>query len=964
MTAHATKQHQPFSRADVSAHPESHPRTTDALDATGYGSIHVLRHCPKTPPAGYVPFPREAIEGSVAERFEAQVVRNPAQIALRTPSSEWSYAELNASANRVAHGILSSGGKDRTPVAVLMDQDDPAIPSLLGVLKAGRPYVFLDPSDPPTRWESILNLTGADLLITTEHAAAQIKDHVNSCRLLSCEELNAGGNSRNPGFDVRPDHLAAIFFTSGSTGEPKGVARDHRQILQSTWFNTSTYFISPDDRHSLLYFPGFGASVFCIFDTLLNGATLCALNPRRVTPSDLVSWVRTERITYFSPPIGIWRNFLAAIPSGAPWPDLRQITLAGQSIYGSDVREFQSRFGSDTVLCFMLAMTEAGIVTHGYLDHTTEAGDGPIPPGYPVEDKEIAILDDAGRPVEPGQTGRIAITSAYISSGYWRDEARSRECFRQDAANPCRRTLLTSDRGRFRPDGCLEYFGREDSVVKVRGYRVDLSAVEAVLNSHPSVHGATVIAGQWHGHEPALAAYVVPRSEMPATLAELRAFVSGKLPAYMVPRHIQFLETMPLTSTGKINRRALPAPGRFRPELATPFIAPRNETEARIATIWSDLLELSNVGVKDDFFELGGDSLQAMRMAMAVEQILHRLVPSDFFHSPTIERLALMLAEESRDPHAGRGDADHLNSAHRAQAKLLSLRQGMKRVLSAGPTWRGLALPYRAGTRLQRTMVTQPVIKRYFSARLLLLKEWADKLGIAADVEELYTIGLLANTWKVWRTQALSRTDALGRWLNISDPNDYLRASSGSSAGVVLAVPHTGGLGLPVLKVCQRNGRETASVTNAPWLGENDGSDAWAHRQTKARSKMIWEAQQVLLRGGVAFIAADGLNGRQAVEVDFWGQRRPFQVGAAELAVATGAAFVPVYIRLDAEGRVQVDVAPELTADGATPQERITQLTRRYGEDYEARWPQFFASMIWKHLEYNLRPTPETARRF
>jgi len=309
MTAHATKQHQPFSRADVSAHPESHPRTTDALDATGYGSIHVLRHCPKTPPAGYVPFPREAIEGSVAERFEAQVVRNPAQIALRTPSSEWSYAELNASANRVAHGILSSGGKDRTPVAVLMDQDDPAIPSLLGVLKAGRPYVFLDPSDPPTRWESILNLTGADLLITTEHAAAQIKDHVNSCRLLSCEELNAGGNSRNPGFDVRPDHLAAIFFTSGSTGEPKGVARDHRQILQSTWFNTSTYFISPDDRHSLLYFPGFGASVFCIFDTLLNGATLCALNPRRVTPSDLVSWVRTERITYFSPQLASGETF-------------------------------------------------------------------------------------------------------------------------------------------------------------------------------------------------------------------------------------------------------------------------------------------------------------------------------------------------------------------------------------------------------------------------------------------------------------------------------------------------------------------------------------------------------------------------------------------------------------------------------------------------------------------------------
>jgi amino acid adenylation domain-containing protein len=922
----------------------------------------VLRHYPKTPPAGYVPFPREAIEGSLIERFEAQVERNPAQIALRTPSSQWSYAELNASANRVAHGILSSSGSDRTPVAVLMDQEGPSIPSLLGVLKTGRPYVFLDPNDPPTRWESILNLTGTDTLITTGHAAAQLKTRVNSCRLLVYEELDAAGDTRNPGLDVGPDHLAAIFFTSGSTGEPKGVPRDHRQILHAAWFNTSTYFISPKDRHSLLYFPGFGASVFCFFDMLLNGATICALNPRRMTPSDLVTWVRTERITIFSPPIGIWRNFVEAIPPGTSWPDLRQITLAGQSIYGSDVREFQSRFDTDTVLCFMLAMTEAGIVTHGYLDHSIDPGDGPIPPGYPVAGKDIAIVDDAGRPVAPGQRGRIAITSVYISSCYWRDEARTRQCFHQDTADPRRTTFLTGDRGRFLPDGCLEYFGREDSVVKVRGYRVDLGAVEAVLNSHPSVHGAAIVAGQWHGHEPALAAYVVPRAGMSPALTELRTFIAGKLPAYMVPRHIQFLEAMPLTPTGKINRRALPAPGRFRPELEAHYVAPRNETEARIAAIWSDLLDLGDVGVMDDFFELGGDSLQAMRMAMAVEQALHRPVPAEFFRSPTIDHLALMMADGARDPHADRVDAGHANPAQRAKAGSHSLRRGVKAVLSAGPVWREHALPYGVGIHLQRALVAQPAVRRHFSARLSLLREWADRLGIVADVQELGTIALLANTWKAWRAQALSHPDAIGRWLHISDPHGYLRGASGSSAGVVLATPHTGGLSLPVLAICRRNGLETASVMNAPWLGENDGSADWAQRQTRARSKMIWKAQQVLLRGGVACIAADGLNGRQSVEIDFWGSRRPFRVGAAELAVSTGAAFVPVYTELDAEGRVHVDVASGLTTDGAGPQERIEELTRRYGLEYAARWPRFFASMIWKHLEYNLRPTPETAR--
>lgn len=948
----------PPSSFEAGAHPGLHPCTTDTPDAAGYGIARVLRHYPKTPPSGYVPFPREAIEGSLTERFEAQVELNPAQVALRTPSGQWSYAELNASANRVAHGILSSNCSDRTPVAVLMDQEGPAIPSLLGVLKTGRPYVFLDPNDPPTRWESILNLSGTDTLITTRHAADKLKSRVNSCRLLAYEDLDAAGDARNPGLDVGPDHLAAIFFTSGSTGEPKGVPRDHRQILHAAWFNTSTYFISPGDRHSLLYFPGFGASVFCFFDMLLNGATVCALNPRRMTPSDLVTWVRTERITIFSPPIGIWRNFVEAIPPGASWPDLRQITLAGQSIYGSDVRDFQTYFGTDTVMCFMLAMTEAGIVTHCYLDHTSDAGDGPIPPGYPVAGKDIAILDDAGLPVAPGQKGRIAISSLYISSGYWRDDERTRECFHQDTTDSRRTTFLTSDRGCFLPDGCLEYFGREDSVVKVRGYRVDLSAVEAVLNCHPSVHAAAVVAGQWHGHEPALAAHIVPRTGSSPALAELRAFVAGKLPAYMVPRHFQFLEAMPLTPTGKINRRALPAPGRSRPHLATPCQAPRNETETRIAAIWSDLLGLGDVGVRDDFFELGGDSLQAMRMIMAVEQALNRPVPPDFFSSPTIEHLALMISDGARDPHADRIDAGHAPHAHTTRADSLPLRHGLKTALSAGPVWRGHALPYGTGIRLQRMMVAHPAVRRHFSARLHLLKEWAVRLDIATDMEELATIALLANTWKAWRARSLARPDAVGRWLHISDPHGYLRRASRSSTGVVLATPHTGGLGTTVLEACQRNGFETASVLNAPWLGRSDGSAVWSQRQTKARSRMVWEAQQVLQRGGVVLVAADGLNGRQSVEVDFWGTRRPFRVGAAELAVSTGAAFVPVYIGIDAEGRVQVEVTSGLAEEEGAPQERIEKLTRRYGEEYAARWPRFFASMIWKHLEYNLRPTP------
>ena len=912
------------------------------------GEVKVLRDYPRPAPGDHVPFPREAVDGSVPARFEAQARLHAHRTALRTPSREWSYAALNASANRVAHALLQPAATGPSPVALLMDQEDPAVPALLGVLKSGRPYVFLDPGDPARRWEDILDATGAGLLVTTRARLPQA-GAVRTGGLLCWEDLDAGPEAGDPGLEIAPDTPAAFFFTSGSTGKPKGLVRDHRQFLQSTWHNTNTYYVSPSDRQSLLYFPGFAASMPNIYDTLLNGATLCALNPKGLPPKDLLAWVRDEGITHFNPPVGLWRGFLAAVPPGADVPVLRLVTLCGQQIYGEDVRGFQSRFGHVAVLDFLLGMTEAGPVARAYFDHTVEAVDGPVPAGYPVADKEISILDAAGRPVGPGVEGRVAITSAFVSRGYWGDEALTARHFLPVEGDPQRLTVLTADRGLLRPDGCLEFFGRDDSVVKIRGYRVDVAAVEAVLNGHPGILGAAVAAGVWRGREPALAAYVVPRGEA-LSRSEIRAFVAARLSAYMVPDHVLFLDEMPMTTNGKIDRRALPAPGRERPGLDTPFVAPRDGTEARLAEIWAGLFELDEIGVDDGFFDLGGDSLLAMRMALAVEEAFGWSVPAGYFADPTIAALARAMGDGTRgDVPAGGSQA---GSRHDGRGPGPA-RQSLCQLAFAGPVWRDRCLPYGLGVRLQRAMVALPAFRRRFADRLPLLRQWADELGLSTDLEELGTICMLANTWRAWRAKSLERPGISGSWLRISDPNAYL-AGRGLSGGVVLAMPHAGRVGGALLGMFERSGRETAIVANDLWLGLDDGTDAWKTQQIKARSEMIWRARQVLQRGGAVYISPDGLEGRQTVEAPFAGRRRPFQIGAAELAVTTGAALVPAYARFDAEGRIWVDVTTALPAEGETRQDRITDLTLRYAREYSERWPQFFASMNWRHLEYNL----------
>ena len=272
--------------------------------------------------------------------------------------------------------------------------------------------------------------------------------------------------------------------------------------------------------------------------------------------------------------------------------------------------------------------------------------------------------------------------------------------------------------------------------------------------------------------------------------------------------------------------------------------------------------------------------------------------------------------------------------------------------MQTGPLWHNRALPYGLGVRMQRALVAQPWFQQRFYARQLeIVRRWQVELGAPQD-EQALTISLLANTWLEWRNLALTKPGALERWVTMGSESWRLFEQRDPPCGIVIVLPHVGRMIAPLQQMIQLHGRETAKVTNDLAINTRDKA-AWAVRQTQSRTAQLWQAQQVLRRNGVVFIAGDGLQGDRSVDVPFWGRQRPFQIGAAELSIETGALFIPAFVTFDATGRVQVEVTVPLTAQAGSKEEQMIELTKQYGALYAARWPQFYTSVRWHLSTYH-----------
>jgi amino acid adenylation domain-containing protein len=606
----------------------------------------------------FIEFKKENIEQSIPDRFEQQVDRYPNRLAVKAKSHALTYDTLNKVTNRVARAILAQRGEGEEPIALLLGHSGSAIIAILGILKAGKIYVPLDPSYPQARMTYMLEDSQAGLIVTNNKnlsLAASLATHratQNVCPVLNINEIDTSLSTENLGLSIPPDTNAYLIYTSGSTGQPKGVVHTHRNALHKIRGYTNHCHICADDRLLLLASFSFSSSTATIFGALLNGAAVFPFNVKEQGLTRLASWLIQEEITIYHSVATSFRHFIGTLTGEETFPKLRLIRLGSETIYKQDVELYRRHFPQDCILYVGMSTTETGSVCRYFVDKETEIADNVVPAGHAVEGMEILLLDDEGQTVGLNQVGEIAVRSRCLSPGYWRRPDLTRAKFLPDPEGGDKRIYLTGDLGRMRPDGCLEHLGRKDFQVKIRGYRVEVSGIETALHDLDTIKEAVVVAQDGQSGAKRLVAYLVPSDQPAPTVSALRSALAETLPDYLIPSTFVMLEKLPLTPNGKVDRRALPAPDTARPELGGTFVAPRDELELRLARIWEQVLGIQPIGVRDNFFDLGGHSMLALRLFAQIERITGKSLPvAALFQAPTIEQLATILRLEGWVAH-------------------------------------------------------------------------------------------------------------------------------------------------------------------------------------------------------------------------------------------------------------------------------------------------------------------------
>ena len=601
-------------------------------------------------------FSKSTAEKTIPARFEAIVSQYPDNIAIKAEHSDFTYGKLNADANQVAREILASGDDSEGTIAIIMGDITNTIIAMIASLKAGKLFVSIDPKNPLDRINDILEDSQANLLLTDNEYDAFCRDILKhqtmqlENKLINMTRLSRTGFQTNLGVKLSPLDYTHLFYTSGSTGKPKGVINNHRIILHSIDNLSKVYKIKPDDKILLLTSPGLSASTSDIFGALLNGASLFPFPFASRSFQDLAQFLIRERITmcHFVPTT--FRHFIESLSGSEEFSSLRLIRLGGEAVYKRDVDLYKRHFPNTSILRVGLASTESGSICWNFIDKSTDITGEVVPVGKPIEVVEVFLLNEEHKPVKMGEVGEIAVRSSYLSPGYWRRPDLDKLKFLPDPEAGDRRIYLTGDVGRLLKDGSLLHVARTDSMVKIRGLRIETSEVEAIILGLQTIKEVAVVAFDDRFQEKRLVAYVVPVKGSNPTIPEIQNYVSSKLPTYMVPSFFVFLESLPQLPSGKVDRLGLPAPLDLMAFSEKEFLAPRNELERKLARLFEEFLSIKPVGIRDDFFELGGDSLLVMRIVSEINKTLEKNISvPEFIEVRTVEKIANKIQNYQED---------------------------------------------------------------------------------------------------------------------------------------------------------------------------------------------------------------------------------------------------------------------------------------------------------------------------
>jgi amino acid adenylation domain-containing protein len=580
------------------------------------------------------------------EAFEVQVDRSPEAIALVFGARKWTYRQLNDEANRLAHLLIERGVKAGSRVGIFLERSAEMVVALLGVLKAGASYVPLDPTYPVERLRFLVE--DASLSITVTHSS--IKDGLpDSAHNLVALDIDSNDLScrptANPSIPVSSDQRVYIIYTSGSTGIPKGVEGTHRASMNRFVWMWQTYPFKPGEVCCQKTNLGFVDSVWEIFGPLLTGISNVIIPQEMVRdPEELLQILAHEHVTRIVLVPSLLRTLLDRAPNlRHRVPELKLWSCSGEVLPADLAKRFREAFPEATLLNIYGSSEVAADVTY----HEVSREDlGPsMTIGKPISNTQVYLVDEYRNLVPIGMVGEIYVGGEGLARGYWNRPELTAERFVKNWLSPQQspRLYRTGDLGRFRSNGEIEYLGRVDGQVKLRGLRIELGEIESVLASHAGVGEAVVVVSGQEEHQK-LAAYVVMKEDGKTgpSAAELRRYLRTKLPEHMVPASYWRVEAVPLLPSGKVNRAALAECGGKPLIDKEELSAPRNVVEAQLAEIWRELLELEQVGMEQNFFELGGHSLLVLQVTARIRRIFDVELPvRSVFEAPTIAGLAM-----------------------------------------------------------------------------------------------------------------------------------------------------------------------------------------------------------------------------------------------------------------------------------------------------------------------------------
>ncbi|MFN8494508.1 MAG: amino acid adenylation domain-containing protein [Caldilineaceae bacterium] len=821
----------------------------------------------------------------VHQLFEQQAQATPTAIALVHHEQQITYAELNQRANQLAHCLQQLNVQPDDLVAVYTERAPELIIALLAIFKAGGAYLPLDAAYPLDRLEYMFADSATRLLLTTTtllERLPQFREITQRCPTLCLDQdwpQIAQYPLANPTSAVQPQHLAYCIYTSGSTGRPKGVLMEHHSLVNLLWWH----------RQARVVYPGMRTLQFCaismdfsfheIFAALCLGGTIVLIDEEvRNDPFALTRFIDEQKIEKLFLPVPVLSQIAQVAQHGPTPTSLRQVIASGDQLQITPaIADLFRKTGAQ--LHNHYGGTEFQDATVFTLQNDPARWPTLVPAGRPLHNVQIYLLDKAGALVPIGAEGELCIGGAGVARGYLnRPELNQQKFIR----NPYGEGLLyrTGDAGRYLPaeaDGFpnIEHLGRIDSMVKIRGYRIELGEIELALLAHPGVREAVVIAQENEGHK-RLIAYIVARGNDPQnrqslSAASLRDHLEARLPAYMTPAVFVQIDALPLTPSGKLDRNALPAPNNSNVALDTTYIAPQNSSEARLSAIWSAVLGLERIGVEDNFFALGGDSIVSLQIVARAHQAGLTFSTRQLFEAQTIRQLATLATENGQQSSGGALEAALLpptawpagleKANIEAVYPLSPLQQGMLfetiRSPQSGVYVTQLCLTLHGPLNQQAfRQAWATVLARYAVLRTGFVWE-----GMARPVQAVYQTLALPWVYFDWRTTADPQTQLQAflaadrqQGFDLTQP-PLMRCTliqiADEAYQFVWSHHHilVDGWSLPLIEEAVFTAYEAATLpdevstqaSGSPAVTPYVAYIAWLHQQDKARAKAFWQ---------------------------------------------------------------------------------------------------------------------------